>query len=57
MSKGSKFRPVDRSKFDSSWDRIFNKKPENTWEHNCKHNGKTVLEKGQDCSWCGEKED
>lgn len=59
MSKGSKYRPVDRAKFDSSWDKIFKKDERNTtmWEHSCKHNGQMSLAKGEECSWCGEKED
>lgn len=26
MSKGSKYRPVDKKKFDENWDRIFGRK-------------------------------
>ena len=60
MSKGSKRRPVEVNKavFDSNWDRIFNKERASTmWEHNCKHNGTISIQKGQECSWCGAKED
>jgi len=60
MSKGSRRRPVDKNNkaiFDSNWDRIFNKaRQENTWQHNCKHNGVTFLEKGVECQWCGAQE-
>ena len=28
MSKGSKYRPVDKKKFNENWDRIFGKKNE-----------------------------
>lgn len=30
MSKGSRQRPVDRSRFDENWDRIFGKKKKPT---------------------------
>lgn len=61
MSKGSRPRPfaVDRSKFNDNWDKIFNKGKNvdaEKWKHQCKHNGETFLEKGIECSWCGEKE-
>lgn len=57
--KGSAPRPIeDRTKFESNWDRIFNKNktPDGMWDHYCKHNGKTAIAKGEPCSWCGESE-
>ena len=35
--KGDKRRPadVDKDTFDSNWDKIFNKKKSEMWEHNC----------------------
>ena len=56
--KGSKPRPIeiDRTIFEGNWDRIF-KDEKTMWEHNCKHNGKMSIGRGEDCSWCGERED
>lgn len=59
MSKGSNRRPLEVNKavFDSNWDNIFNKdREQKMWEHNCKHNGRFSMEKGQECNWCGAKE-
>ena len=56
MSKGSKYRPVDRQKFDTNWDNIF-KENRDMWEHNCKNNGQMSIETGKPCDWCGQKED
>lgn len=60
MSKGSRPRPfgVNKAVFESNWDRIFNKEREQAmWEHQCKHNGKMSIVKGEQCNWCGAKED
>lgn len=61
--KGSKPRPISNQKqFDSNWDRIFgNRGRDNSieggfWEHNCKHNGRLMIGKGEQCSWCGNEE-
>lgn len=58
--KGDKRRPIDpkleRKVFEDNWDRIFNKKKD-LWDHNCKHNGKLSVAKGEACNWCGMKED
>lgn len=35
--KGDGFRPVDRKKFDSNWDRIFNKKEDRETDSSVKH--------------------
>lgn len=56
MSKGSKYRPVNREKFDSNWENIFKNKKD-MWEHNCKNNGQMSIEVGKPCDWCGQKED
>jgi hypothetical protein len=56
MSKGSKYRPVNREKFDSNWENIFKNKKD-MWEHNCKNNGQMSIEAGKPCDWCGQKED
>lgn len=39
-----------------NWDRIFGKKEVEVWEHRCKHNGYMSIGKGEECSWCGAKE-
>lgn len=56
--KGSKPRPfeVDRTVFESNWDKIFSKKND-MWDHHCKHNGYMSIGKGEECTWCGAKED
>jgi len=56
--KGSAPRPIlDRKKYEDNWNRIFNKKDEvQMWDHLCKHNGKTAIQKGEPCNWCGETE-
>lgn len=61
MSKGSSPRPfgVTRAQFESNWDKIFKaekREEAGKWEHNCKHNGITWLDKDQECNWCGAKE-
>jgi len=57
--KGSKPRPfsVDSKTFESNWDKIFNKQDDGMWKHYCKHNGAMSVGKGEECSWCGAKED
>lgn len=61
MSKGSRQRPIGVNKaiFDSNWDSIFknrSREESGRWEHNCKHNGRSWLEKNDECKWCGAKE-
>lgn len=61
MGKGSRRRTlgVDKAVFDTNWDKIFKKEKREEaekWEHNCKHNGTTWLNKDQECNWCGAKE-
>lgn len=59
MSKGSNRRPlgVNKAVFDANWDNIFNKdREQKIWEHKCKHDGLVRIEKGQECNWCGAKE-
>jgi len=58
MSKGSRYRPVEKEIFDTNWDRIFSNKTERSiWEHVCKHNGTTMLFDNEQCEWCGETND
>lgn len=59
--KGDKPRPfsVDRDTYEDNWDRIFKKKSkqdDDMWVHNCKHEGKHSIAKGEPCNWCGEEE-
>ena len=59
MSKGSNPRPlgVNKAVFDSNWNHIFNKdREQEMWEHKCKHDGLMLIQKGQECNWCGAKE-
>ena len=57
--KGDKRRPavVDKETFDDNWDKIFNNKKSEMWEHNCKFNGLHSTSSGESCNWCGVKED
>lgn len=40
----------------SNWDKIFGKNKTEMWDHFCKHNGRMSIEKNEECSWCGAKE-
>jgi hypothetical protein len=63
--KGSKPRPfdVDKKTYESNWDRIFSKKESDNpleggfWDHACTMNGQHYVARGEECSWCGERED
>ena len=56
------------SAYRDNYDAIFRKKEERVatedpslerwfWEHSCKHDGESVVGKGEACNWCGMKED
>jgi len=57
--KGSKPRPfsVDKKVFDENWDRIFGKKENKFWVHDCDQEGVISVLAGEECNWCGMKED
>ena len=57
--KGSKARPfaVDRKVYEDNWDRIFGKKDKDMWNHTCSVQGKIAIGVGEECSWCGAKEE
>jgi len=55
--KGSSRRKdSDDKKYADGWERIFNNNKQEFWDHLCKHNGLLLIGKGEECSWCGEKE-
>jgi sarcosine oxidase delta subunit len=61
--KGSKPRPidVDRKTYEANWDRIFERENPlegvSMWEHHCAVNGRHLVGTGEECSWCGGKEE
>jgi len=49
------------SAYRDNYDAIFRKKQVDNdnmfWYHKCKHDGESVVAKGEACNWCGIKED
>ena len=57
--KGSTPRPItDRKQFANNWDNIFNKEKPLFWTHYCKQDEAEIsVANGQECNWCGLKEE
>lgn len=54
--KGDKQRPslVDDQQVVDNWDRIFGKKEDDFWTHDCPMDRTSIsIVKGQHCNWCG----